>query len=85
MRSRPSSKIGRRRRRASRVSIVAANIMGLEWFPDGWTHLWEQAYDDEPAMRARSPDEAGVLDAGPIEGWVDLHYRLGPEPAAGAS
>ena len=30
-------------------------------------------------------DESGVLDAGPIVGWVDLHYRLGPERAGGAS
>jgi hypothetical protein len=68
-----------------RVSIVVPNIMGLEWFPDGWTHLWEQAYDDEPAMRRALADEAGALDAGPIEGRVDLHYRLGAQPTAGAS
>ena len=60
-----------------RVSIVAPNIMGLEWAPDGWTHLWEQAYDDEAAMQRALADEAAVLDAGPIDGWVDLHYRLG--------
>ena len=32
------------------VSVVAPNTMGLEWFPTGWTHLWEQAYDDDGAM-----------------------------------
>ena len=37
-----------------RVSIVAPNIMGLEWAPDGWTHLWEQAYDDEAGDAARA-------------------------------
>ena len=68
-----------------RVSIVAPNIMGLEWAPDGWTHLWEQAYDDEVAIQRALADEAAVLDAGPIEGWVDLHYRLAPDAAAGAS
>ena len=59
--------------------------MGLEWAPDGWTHLWEQAYDDEVAMQRVLADEAEVLAAGPIEGWVDLHYRLTPYAAAGGS
>lgn len=68
-----------------RVSIVAPNTMGLEWWPDGWTHLWEQAYDDETAMRRALADEVGVLDAGPIEGWVDVHYRLDTEPPSGES
>jgi hypothetical protein len=66
-----------------RVSIVAPNTMGLEWWPDGWTHLWEQAYDDEAAMRRALTDEVGVLDAGPIDGWVDVHYRLDTEPPEG--
>ena len=68
-----------------RVSIVAPNTMGLEWWPDGWTHLWEQAYDDEPAMRRALTDERAMLEAGPIEGWVDVHYRLHTEPPAGES
>jgi Stress responsive A/B Barrel Domain len=59
-----------------RVSIVAANAMGLEWFPNGWTHVWEQAYDDEDAMRRAIVDEAALLEAGPIDGWVDVWYRL---------
>ena len=59
-----------------RVSIVAANTMGLEWFPNGWTHVWEQAYDDDDAMRAAITEEAVLLDAGPIDGWVDVWYRL---------
>jgi hypothetical protein len=61
-----------------RVSIVAANTMGLEWWPNGWTHVWEQAYDDESAMQRGLGGEAEMLDAGPIEGWVDLYYRLEP-------
>ena len=65
-----------------RVSVVAPNTMGLEWWPDGWTHLWEQAYDDEAAMRRALTDEVGVLEAGPIDGWVDVHYRLDTEPRA---
>jgi hypothetical protein len=68
-----------------RVSIVVPNTMGLEWFPDGWTHLWEQAYDDEPAMRRTLTDEVKALEAGPIEGWVDVYYRLDTEPPAGES
>jgi hypothetical protein len=62
-----------------RVSIVAPNTMGLEWVPDGWTHLWEQAYDDEPAMRRALTDEVAVLEAGPIDGWVDVYYHLDTE------
>jgi hypothetical protein len=58
------------------VSIVAPNTMGLEWWPNGWTHVWEQAYDDETAMRRAVVGEPELLDAGPIEGWVDLYYRL---------
>ena len=53
--------------------------------PDGWTHLWEQAYGDEPAMRRALTDERAVLDAGPIEGWVDMYYRLDTERAADES
>jgi hypothetical protein len=68
-----------------RVSIVAPNTMGLEWWPDGWTHLWEQAYDDEPAMRRALTDEVEVLTAGPLVGWIDVHYRLNAEPTAGTS
>jgi hypothetical protein len=58
------------------VSIVAPNTMGLEWFPNGWTHVWEQAYHDERAMQRAIVGEAALLDAGPIEGWIDVHYRL---------
>ena len=59
-----------------RVSIGAPNTMGLEWFPNGWTHVWEQAYDDERAMQRAIVGEAELLDAGPIDGWIDVHYRL---------
>ena len=59
-----------------RVSIVASNAMGLEWFPNGWTHVWEQAYDDEGAMQRAIVDETVLLDAGPIDGWIDVWYRL---------
>jgi hypothetical protein len=27
-------------------------------------------------MRRALTDEAPLLDAGPIDGWVDVHYRL---------
>ena len=84
-RSRPSSPTDPWHSPDLRVSVVAPNTMGLEWWPDGWTHLWEQAYDDEAAMRRALTDEVGVLEAGPIDGWVDVHYRLDTEPPSGES
>jgi hypothetical protein len=68
-----------------RVSIVAPNTMGLEWFPTGWTHVWEQAYDDEQSMRRAIPDETKTLEAGPLEDWVDVWYRLGTDPMGDSS
>jgi len=66
-----------------KVSIVATNTMGLEWFPDAWTHVWEQAYDDEDAMARAIADEAALLDAGPVSRWIDIHYRMEVEPLDG--
>jgi len=60
-----------------RVSIVAPNTMGLEWFPNGWTHVWEQAYDDRDEMQHAVVEQAALLDTGPIDGWVDVYYELG--------
>jgi hypothetical protein len=60
------------------VSIVAPNTMGLEWWPNGWTHVWEQAFDDDPGMRRALVGEAELLDNGPIEGWIDVYYRFEP-------
>jgi hypothetical protein len=57
------------------VSVVAANVMGLEWFPTGWTHVWEQAYDDEAAVEKATADETTVLGA-PVERSVTVHYRI---------
>ena len=59
--------------------------MGLEWFPDGWTHVWEQAYADDEAMARAQAGEADVLGAGPISEWVDIHYRMETEAGVGAS
>jgi hypothetical protein len=59
-----------------RVSIAAPNRMGLEWFPDGWTHLWEQAYDDEAAMTVAAAGESEFLASGPIVEWVELWYVI---------
>jgi len=59
-----------------RVSIVAPNSMGLEWFPNGWTHVWEQAYDDERAMQRAIVEQAELFETGPVDGWIDVHYRL---------
>ena len=56
--------------------------MGLEWFPDGWTHLWEQAYDDHAEMMRATRDEADLLKSGPITEWIDVHYVIEREEAA---
>lgn len=58
------------------ASVVAANTMGLEWIPDGWTHVWEQAYADAEAMRRAVADEAAVLAAGPVTASLDLWYEI---------
>jgi len=58
------------------ASVAAPNAMGLEWFPDGWTHVWEQAFVDEDAMRASSPDERALLARGPMGEWIDLWYEI---------
>jgi len=63
------------------VSVVAPNIMGLEWFPTGWTHLWEQAFDDDAAMQAAIADEADLLERGPVAEWIDIHYVIDREDA----
>jgi len=55
--------------------------MGLEWFPTGWTHLWEQAYDDDDAMQAAIAGEADVLERGPVTEWIDIHYVIDREDA----
>ena len=68
-----------RRGPASRVSVVAPNTMGLEWFPTGWTHIWEQAFDDDDAMQAATADEADVLARGPVTEWIDIHYVIDRE------
>lgn len=33
------------------LSIVAENTMGQEWFPGYWSHIWEQAFQDETSLR----------------------------------
>lgn len=71
-----------------RVSVAAENTMGLEWFPDGWTHVWEQAFDDEAAMWRVAEHDAALLAASPMRDWVDVWYEMetgadgGDEPAA---
>ena len=63
------------------VSVVAPNTMGLEWFPTGWTHLWEQAYEDDDAMEAAIADEEDLLARGPVVEWIDVHYVIDREDA----
>jgi hypothetical protein len=66
------------------VSIVAPNTMGLEWFPTGWTHVWEQAYEDDAAMARAVADEPAVLSHGPVAEWIDIHYVIDREDAVSA-
>jgi hypothetical protein len=70
------------------LSIVARNSMGLELRPHGWTHLWEQAYDDEAAMVRAAAQEAELL-APPVHSSVSVQYRIdaagpGERPAPGS-
>jgi hypothetical protein len=58
------------------VSVAAPNTMGLEWFRDAWTHVWEQAFPDEAAMRASIADETALLESGPMRDWIDLWYAI---------
>lgn len=66
------------------LSVVGANHMGLEWFPNGWTHVWEQVFPDEAAL-----DEflarPSPLDAFPeVKGSAAVQYRIDPRSAAEA-
>ncbi len=70
----------RLRRRADdvagvRLSVVEPNTMGLEWFPDGWTHVWEQVFDDEATMERVCEDE-DALWAPPVVRTAVVHYRI---------
>jgi hypothetical protein len=58
------------------VSVAAPNSMGLEWFPDGWTHVWERVFVDESTMRAALDDEAARLATGPVTESLDLWYEI---------
>jgi hypothetical protein len=75
----------RLRRRAGevagvRLSVVEPNTMGLEWFPNGYTHVWEQVFDDEAAMERVCEDE-DALWAPPIVRTAVVHYRIEAAPA----
>jgi len=65
------------------VSVAAENTMGLEWFPDGWTHVWEQAFADEDAMGRVAEHDAALLAASPMGEWLDVWYEIDTEPAGG--
>lgn len=58
------------------TSVAAPNSMGLEWFPDGWTHVWEQAFPDAGTMDAGLADEAALLDDAPVGESCALWYEL---------
>jgi hypothetical protein len=57
------------------VSVVASNTMGLEWFPTGWTHVWEQAYGDDAAARRAVADEERLLGV-PVERSLSVQYAI---------
>lgn len=61
------------------ASVAAANSMGRVWFPDGWTHVWEQTFADEAAMHRAADEEEAWLAAGPMSEWLAVWY----EPEAG--
>ena len=65
-------------------SAAGPNSMGLEWYPDGWTHVWEQTFPDEASMVAALAAEAALLDAGPVLDRVALWYPIeaGPSPTS---
>jgi hypothetical protein len=63
------------------ASVAAENTMGLEWFPDGWTHVWEQAFADEAAMARVAEHDAALLAASPMGEWLDVWYEIDAEPA----
>jgi len=68
------------------VSIAAVNSMGEEWFPGGWSHVWEQAFDSEQDMstylegesRLARSERSGWQDetSDVVEASVDVCYRL---------
>jgi hypothetical protein len=60
---------------ALRLSIVARNPMGEEWFPGVWTHIWEQAFDSEADLRRFAAAEKELLRP-PVSASVAVHYRL---------
>jgi len=67
------------------LSVVGANHMGLEWFPDDWTHVWEQVFPDEAAL-----DEFRARPS-PLASWpevtrsVEVHYRIDARSSAEAA
>jgi hypothetical protein len=71
--------------RGPQLSVVGANHMGLEWFPDAWTHVWEQVFPDEAAL-----DEF-LARPSPLAAWpevkrsVEVHYRIDARSAAEAA
>jgi hypothetical protein len=70
---------------AATASVAAPNTMGLEWFPDGWTHVWERVFPDETAMTAALAAEADRLAVSPFDRWVDLWYAIEPAPVPTSS
>ncbi|MCH2170514.1 Dabb family protein [Myxococcota bacterium] len=60
------------------LSIVARNSMGQEWFPGVFTHIWEQAFENEEALeRFLGRDESLPPE---IEHSVSVHYAIETEP-----
>jgi hypothetical protein len=70
--------------RGPQLSVVGANHMGLEWFPEAWTHVWEQVFPDQAAL-----DEF-LAQPSPLAAWpevirsVAVHYRIDARSSAEA-
>lgn len=83
------------------VSVFAPNTMAATWFDGetsvgdtpGWTHLWEQGFEDEVALEAYLGGSGPAADA-ERTGWrsvpgvtraVELRYRIEPGWGYGAA
>lgn len=57
-------------------SVVAPNTMGLTWYPDGWTHVWEQAFAEVSALEAFAARDAERFAGSPFSQRIELRYAV---------
>jgi hypothetical protein len=58
--------------------------MGLEWFPDHWTHVWEQVFPDEAALDEFLSRPSPLATWPEVTGSVEVHYRIDARSSAEA-